>query len=151
MFAALSSFCYAAKVQTQCGEVSERFKEHAWKACVGETQPWVRIPPSPPSSLVISISPFGHSEIADLPVKPSTAELARFISRSIPRASYALFSIRCGFAGKYSPITIRDETDSRRGLAPASDQSNRDSDEAHRANEFRSGETPHQSRSFQAR
>ncbi len=30
------------------GEVSERFKEHAWKACVGETQPWVRIPPSPP-------------------------------------------------------------------------------------------------------
>jgi integrase len=30
--------------------VSEWFKEHAWKACVGETQPWVRIPPSPPSS-----------------------------------------------------------------------------------------------------
>jgi hypothetical protein len=28
--------------------VSERFKEHAWKACVGETRPWVRIPPSPP-------------------------------------------------------------------------------------------------------
>ena len=28
--------------------MSERFKEHAWKACVGETQPWVRIPPSPP-------------------------------------------------------------------------------------------------------
>jgi hypothetical protein len=33
------------------GEVSEWLKEHAWKACVGETQPWVRIPPSPPSSL----------------------------------------------------------------------------------------------------
>src|SRR5580700_6742923 len=30
--------------------MSERFKEHAWKACVGETQPWVRIPLSPPSS-----------------------------------------------------------------------------------------------------
>src|SRR5256885_14235351 len=30
------------------GGVSERFKEHAWKACVGETQPWVQIPPSPP-------------------------------------------------------------------------------------------------------
>jgi hypothetical protein len=28
--------------------MSERFKEHAWKACVGETQPWVRIPLSPP-------------------------------------------------------------------------------------------------------
>jgi hypothetical protein len=23
-------------------------KEHAWKACVGETLPWVRIPLSPP-------------------------------------------------------------------------------------------------------
>ena len=34
------------------GEVSERFKEHAWKACVGEILPWVRIPPSPPSSVV---------------------------------------------------------------------------------------------------
>jgi hypothetical protein len=32
------------------GEVSERFKEHAWKACVGEILPWVQIPPSPPNS-----------------------------------------------------------------------------------------------------
>ena len=32
------------------GEVSEWLKEHAWKACVGETLPWVRIPPSPPRS-----------------------------------------------------------------------------------------------------
>ena len=30
------------------GEMSERFKEHAWKACVGEILPWVRIPLSPP-------------------------------------------------------------------------------------------------------
>jgi hypothetical protein len=29
------------------GEVSERPKEHAWKACVRENVPWVRIPPSP--------------------------------------------------------------------------------------------------------
>ena len=29
------------------GEVSERFKEHAWKACVGEILPRVRIPLSP--------------------------------------------------------------------------------------------------------
>src|SRR5712692_5007402 len=34
---------------TKHGEVSERFKEHAWKACVGEILPWVRIPPSPPT------------------------------------------------------------------------------------------------------
>ena len=31
-----------------CGEMSERLKEHAWKACVGVTLPWVRIPLSPP-------------------------------------------------------------------------------------------------------
>src|SRR5260221_13428877 len=30
------------------GEMSEWLKEHAWKACVGETLPWVRIPLSPP-------------------------------------------------------------------------------------------------------
>ena len=30
------------------GEVSEWLKEHAWKACVRETVPRVRIPPSPP-------------------------------------------------------------------------------------------------------
>src|SRR5687767_10019553 len=29
--------------------MSEWFKEHAWKACVGETLPRVRIPLSPPS------------------------------------------------------------------------------------------------------
>ena len=31
------------------GEMSEWLKEHAWKACVGETLPWVRIPLSPPT------------------------------------------------------------------------------------------------------
>src|SRR5476651_225341 len=31
--------------------MSEWLKEHAWKACVGETLPRVRIPLSPPSSL----------------------------------------------------------------------------------------------------
>ena len=38
----------SAKLLRHFGEVSERFKEHAWKACVGEILPWVRIPPSPP-------------------------------------------------------------------------------------------------------
>src|SRR5205809_4330956 len=32
------------------GEMSEWLKEHAWKACVGETLPRVRIPLSPPNS-----------------------------------------------------------------------------------------------------
>ena len=31
-----------------CGEVAERLKAHAWKACLGETLTRVRIPPSPP-------------------------------------------------------------------------------------------------------
>ena len=30
------------------GEVSEWFKEHAWKVCVPSQVPWVRIPLSPP-------------------------------------------------------------------------------------------------------
>ena len=34
--------------QIKYGEMSEWLKEHAWKACVGETLPWVRIPLSPP-------------------------------------------------------------------------------------------------------
>ncbi len=33
------------------GEVSERLKEHAWKACIRETVSWVRIPPSPPDDI----------------------------------------------------------------------------------------------------
>src|SRR6478752_243654 len=33
------------------GSVSERPKEHASKACVGESPPWVQIPPAPPYSL----------------------------------------------------------------------------------------------------
>src|SRR2546427_3555765 len=34
--------------------MSEWLKEHAWKACVGETLPRVRIPLSPPSNLFLS-------------------------------------------------------------------------------------------------
>ena len=34
------------------GEVSERLKELASKASVGEILPWVRIPPSPPYFLM---------------------------------------------------------------------------------------------------
>ena len=33
------------------GEVAERLKAHAWKACLGETLTRVRIPLSPPSLL----------------------------------------------------------------------------------------------------
>src|SRR4051812_46483922 len=33
------------------GEMAEWLKAHAWKACVRETVPWVRIPLSPPQTL----------------------------------------------------------------------------------------------------
>jgi hypothetical protein len=35
------------------GEMSEWLKEHAWKACVGETLPGVRIPIFPPLKLSV--------------------------------------------------------------------------------------------------
>src|ERR1700739_3642673 len=34
------------------GEMAEWLKAHAWKACVRETVPWVRIPLSPPDHTV---------------------------------------------------------------------------------------------------
>jgi hypothetical protein len=44
------SVCYDEVFDCR-GEVSERLKELASKASVGEILPWVRIPPSPPVSL----------------------------------------------------------------------------------------------------
>src|SRR3954454_8855061 len=38
------------------GEMSEWLKEHAWKACVGETLPRVRIPLSPPNFALARLS-----------------------------------------------------------------------------------------------
>ena len=38
---------------TLSGEMAERFKAHAWKACKEETLSWVRIPFSPPQILFI--------------------------------------------------------------------------------------------------
>ena len=39
---------YIASFGKHNGEMSEWLKEHAWKACVRETVPRVRIPLSPP-------------------------------------------------------------------------------------------------------
>src|ERR1700751_6158721 len=38
------------------GEMAEWLKAHAWKACVRETVPWVRIPLSPPFGLCVPAS-----------------------------------------------------------------------------------------------
>src|SRR3954470_23503212 len=43
------------------GEVAEWLKAHAWKACLGETLTWVRIPPSPPSHQNPGPSTYGRS------------------------------------------------------------------------------------------
>src|SRR5262249_38175321 len=43
------------------GEMSEWLKEHAWKACVGETLPRVRIPLSPPPNRPFSMSPLSRT------------------------------------------------------------------------------------------
>src|ERR1035438_1667544 len=41
--------------KAQEGEMAEWLKAHAWKACLGETLTWVRIPLSPPA-LALKIS-----------------------------------------------------------------------------------------------
>jgi hypothetical protein len=44
----LTQFCVSGSAKY--GEMAEWLKAHAWKACVGETLPRVRIPLSPPSA-----------------------------------------------------------------------------------------------------
>src|ERR1022692_3118753 len=43
--------CCRKPARAQSGEMAEWLKAHAWKACLGETLTWVRIPLSPPASL----------------------------------------------------------------------------------------------------
>src|SRR6478736_8095410 len=50
------------------GSVSERPKEHASKACVGESPPWVQIPPLPP---VEGPHPHEHAEVGSFVVPRS--------------------------------------------------------------------------------
>src|SRR5674476_356595 len=40
--------CCKKPARAQAGEMAEWLKAHAWKACLGETLTWVRIPLSPP-------------------------------------------------------------------------------------------------------
>src|SRR5262245_5515130 len=74
--------------------MSEWLKEHAWKACVGETLPWVRIPLSPPHPSLRSVcvgmavlrqpaQADGLSEVARVP----SAHLSRGARESDPAQS----------------------------------------------------------------
>ena len=40
--------CFSNSFLISAGEMAEWLKAHAWKACLGETLTWVRIPLSPP-------------------------------------------------------------------------------------------------------
>src|SRR5215469_13042776 len=67
------------------GEMAEWLKAHAWKACLGETLTWVRIPLSPPASLSCREfpSPFPAEFVnsahisQSLPAKPDCGERTR--------------------------------------------------------------------------
>ena len=64
--------------------MSEWFKEHAWKACVGETQPQVRILPSPPylkksASVRFPVESEGRkSKVQALRTEPILVRTARY-------------------------------------------------------------------------
>src|ERR1051326_3055248 len=89
------------------GEVSEWLKEHAWKACVGETLPWVRIPLSPPTFA----RPSGELRLGkptrSLP-GDSVSRLVRprsYVSEGGARAAYgsALLTIHFAILVPYAP------------------------------------------------
>ena len=73
--------CYTAgeAAPSSCGEMSERLKEHAWKACVGVTLPWVRIPLSPPESIFCSI--FFNDKKTWSPIRSNAAFPSTFHNR----------------------------------------------------------------------
>jgi hypothetical protein len=50
----------------RAGEMAEWLKAHAWKACVRETVPWVRIPLSPPPTLGSQGRPSPKSPISSI-------------------------------------------------------------------------------------
>ena len=85
-------------VDSKDGEMSEWLKEHAWKACVGETLPWVRIPLSPPFansrrwSLPIAVS-CGHLRVAPQRVRVRTPTLERRSSSYGARSGEAVVMV----------------------------------------------------------
>src|SRR6266853_800748 len=80
--------------------MSEWLKEHAWKACVGETLPRVRIPLSPPTNL------FYREEFAVsvVPVATMLPRLGRIVGDSNSRIAH---SNRCR-AQVHVPLRCRE-------------------------------------------
>ena len=86
--------------------MSEWLKEHAWKACVGETLPWVRIPLSPPNLALCF-------QVVTGALKPQRA-MNPFIS-SLGRKS---FINNRGLNGLQPPGTVLDQAPGRLYHAP---------------------------------
>src|SRR5215510_4856580 len=76
------------------GEMAEWLKAHAWKACVRETVPWVRIPLSPPSLFSNRFSP--------RPLRWFLADNCRVLPRSA-RTMEASVRAFCSLNGRFSP------------------------------------------------
>ena len=69
------------------GEVDERFKSHAWKACVGLSPPRVRIPPSPPSITTETIpNQVGDFSLANYFLSPSDLNTPVTVSETESKA-----------------------------------------------------------------
>src|SRR5271166_1314522 len=98
------------------GGMAERLKAHAWKACVRESAPWVRIPLPPPrlaSILLISCNfprrsqywhTLGHAlRRPRSPARHASGDFGRASYRTPPRSSpkrcSARFATRPGLSG----------------------------------------------------
>jgi hypothetical protein len=106
-------------------------KAHAWKACLGETLTWVRIPLSPPSLLSMGESAFVnqtrvsatshswftthrqcssncHGECPSKPIPASRKSALRFVQQTEARPIVGHLDIRVSFATSYrNPFTAR--------------------------------------------
>src|SRR5580692_10500492 len=84
------------------GEMAEWLKAHAWKACLGETLTWVRIPLSPPSS------PYNQRVVDDSrTLRDIPAKYAHFRSEKPPESilrspNVASVFSPANFAGPFS-------------------------------------------------
>ena len=63
----------------RCGEVAERLKAHAWKACLGETLTRVRIPPSPPVFPHCKKGTPSNPRVVSRPIRPSGSTREAFV------------------------------------------------------------------------
>jgi hypothetical protein len=78
--------------------MAEWLKAHAWKACVRETVPWVRIPLSPPEN---SKNPYKSNDLNFIPTLEPTKSVETVVDRfrmSDSAPAYALLIAVAAFA-----------------------------------------------------